>query len=142
MVALSSLKAGMKTSRKATSSPGRDSGNRMRRTASHQERSGDAARLLQRRVDLAEGGIGAARRQRHEARDIGREQDPDRAVDRDRQANEGQQDADGHHRARQAQRQDGEIVEQAAPANVRAQIEIGDGRADDAPRSPPRRLRA
>ena len=28
-------------------------------------------------------------------------------------------------------RQDGEIVEQAAPANIRAQIEIGDGRADD-----------
>ena len=38
--------------------------------------AGDAGGLLQRRIDLAEGGIGTARCQRNEARDVGDEQDP------------------------------------------------------------------
>ena len=105
-------------------------------------RAGDAAGLLQRRIDLAEGGIGAARGERDEAGDVGREQDPDRAVDRHRQADEGQQDADRHHRSRQPQRQDRQVVEQAAPAHRGAQIEIGDRPRRSARRVRPRRLRA
>ena len=92
--------------------------------------AGDAGGLLQRRIDLAEGGVGAARRQRNEARDVGDEQDPNGAVDGERRADERQQDADGHHRARQAQRQDGEIVEETAPPQLRAHVEIGDGCAE------------
>src|SRR5436190_8219156 len=62
--------------------------------------AGDASRLLQRRIDLAEGGVDAARGQRDEACDVGSKQDPDGAVDRHRQPDESQQDADRHHRAR------------------------------------------
>ncbi len=64
------------------------------------------------------------------AGDVRHQQNPDRAVENERRANEREQHPDRHDRARQAERQDREIVEKAPPLSARAQIDIGDRRAD------------
>ena len=92
--------------------------------------AGDARRLLERGIDLPERGVGAAHRERHEAGDVGHQQDPDRAVEHERRPDEGQKDADRHDRAGQAQRQDREIVQQAPAAHAGAQVDIGDREAE------------
>jgi len=67
---------------------------------------------------------------RHRTHDIGDEEDPDRCVDRYREANERLQQRHREDRPGQAERQDREIVEYLATAKPRAHIDVRDRRTE------------
>src|SRR6185312_7044085 len=94
------------------------------RSAAHRRR------FLQLLVDLEHRGGVVAQAVGHEARDVGDQHDPDRAVDPDRQVQVQDHDREAEHDAGKHHRQRSEVVEQPATAQLGLDHDPADHRGD------------
>src|SRR5260221_3842178 len=89
------------------------------------------SRFFELLVDLQHRSGVVAQPVRHEARDVGDQHDPDRAVDADRQREVEDHDREAEHDAREHHRQGGEGVEQPAPRQLGLHHDPADHRRDE-----------